>query len=377
MKQRMDMSLFGLFIGIMVATIAGCSSNHAPAQEEAKASGTMITVTSAMNTKLPLTTVTEQPGRAEISLSGKVDFDPTSVTHVYPLVTGIYNRIYVLQGAQVHKGEVLADVYSSDIANAISDYRKTSAALRNLQKTLSQDRQLYAGKLISERDLQQTESNAATAQADYDRSLHTLTILGGNPDMTAPVYQVTAPISGIVIESFAQPGAQVRSDGSTPAFTVGTTNSLWITLDAYADQLRSLAVGDTVTVRAAGIEDRPFTTTIEYINSVVDPTSFTTKIRCTLPNLGGLLRPAMFVSATVYHAAGSGLFIPATAAFLDADGKYYAFAKRGDCKYQKVEITTGKTEPSRIQIVNGLAIGDTIVADKALFLNDELASDQK
>ncbi|HWF45272.1 MAG TPA: efflux RND transporter periplasmic adaptor subunit, partial [Candidatus Kapabacteria bacterium] len=266
---------------------------------------------------------------------------------------------------------------SSDIASAISDYQKASAALRNLQRSLEQQRQLFASKLVAERDLQQAESDAAQAQADYDRSLHTLKIFGANEKTTSPLYEITAPIAGIVLESFAQPGAQVRSDGSTPGFTIGTTNSLWITLDAYADELRSLSVVDTVVIRAAGLEDRPFTTTIQYINAVVDPTTFTTKVRCTLPNTNGMLRPSMFVSATVYHSAGSGLYIPSTAAFLDADGKYYAFAKRGECKYQKVEIEVGKSESSRIQVTNGLGAGDTIVADKALYLNDELASDQK
>jgi cobalt-zinc-cadmium efflux system membrane fusion protein len=363
---------------LSLAIIAGCSGNNAPsAAEQTKATGTTITVAPSMNASLPLTTVSRQTGRIKISLSGKVDFDPTSVTHIYSLVNGVYNHIYVLQGATVHKGQVLADVYSSDIANAVSDYQKSSAALRNMQKMLVREQELFASKLAAEQDVEQAESNATQAQADYDRSLHTLKLLGGNPQTTSPVYQIIAPISGVVIESFAQPGMQVRNDGSQAAFTVGTTSSLWITLDAYADELRSLAVGDTAIIRAAGLEDHPFTATIQNINAVVDPTTFTTKIRCTLPNTTGLLKPAMFVSATVCHIAGSGLYIPATAAFLDSDGKYYAFTKRGDRKYQKIEIQVEKAESSRIEITGGLSNGDTIVADKALFLNDELASDQK
>ena len=370
-------TIIGLLLSLAII-IAGCSGNSAPsAAEQTKATGNIITFAPAMNTTLPLTTVSEQTGRTEISLSGKVEFDPTSITHVYSLVTGIYNHIYVLQGTTVRKGQVLADVYSSDIANAVSDYQKSSAVLRNAQKALVREQKLFASKLAAEQDVEQAESSAGQAQADYDRSLHTLKLFGGNPQTTSPVYQIIAPIWGVVVESFAQPGMQVRNDGSQAAFTVGTTSSLWITLDAYANQLRLLTVGDTAIIRAAGLEDHPFTTTIQYINSVVDPATFTTKVRCILPNTAGLLKPAMFVSATVYHPAGSGLYIPATAAFLGSDGKYYAFAKRGDRKYQKVEIQVGKTEPSRVEITGGLSNGDTIVADKALFLNDELASDQK
>jgi len=96
-----------------------------------------------------------------------------------------------------------------------------------------------------------------------------------------------------------------------------------------------------------------------------------------LPNSGGLLKPAMFVGATVYHPDGPGLYIPAAAAFYDSDGKVYVFVKTGARSYQKREVTLGQTERDRVQIASGLEIGDTVVGDHALFLNDELLSDQK
>ena len=359
-----------------VLCAAGCSTNHAE-PFESRASGDTLWLSHEMNGRLSLAVAHEEPGRTESVLSGRVEFDPASITHVYPLVTGVYRNIFVQQGAHVAKGQVLAEVYSPDVATAISDFQKAASNLTQAQRLLERDKQLFARELNARQDVETSENNLAQSRADYDRSLHALKILGASEKTSSPIFEITAPISGMIVESFAQPGAQVRSDGSSASFTVGSTNSLWIMLDAYSDQVRSLAVGDSITIRASGLEDHPIATTIDFISPVVDPTSFTTKVRCKLPQQDGLLRPAMFVTATAYHTNGLGLYIPASAVFLGSEGKYYVFAKRAQGEYLKHEVGIGRTESNRVEITDGLVDGDTVVADKALFLNDELASDQR
>ena len=330
-----------------------------------------------MAAQLPLAAAETEQIKFISLLSGHIDFDPNEVTHVYPLVNGVISHIYVTQGDIVHKGEVLADVSSSDFASAISDFQKARAAMTLSEKALDREHELLAAKVASQHDVQQAESDEAQAKADYDRSLEALKLLGGNEKSSAMTFQITAPIEGTVVERLAQPGSQVRNDGSTLAFTIGSTSSLWVSLDAYPENLHSLNVGDSVVLKAAGLDDHPFCSRIEYISPTVDPTSFTTKIRCTLPNSGGLLKPAMFVGATVYHADGQGLYIPASAAFYDANGKTYVFMQTAPRTFRKQEVGTGQTESDRVQVMSGLNSGDTIVADQSLFLNDEIQADQK
>ena len=330
-----------------------------------------------MGGALLLARAENQPSDHVVVLSGRTDFDPDKVTRVFPLVTGVANHIFVNQGDVVRKGQVLAEVYSGDFANAVSDFQKSRAHLEVLDKTLARAKYLMQSKLIAQSDLEQAESDEAQARADYDRSLSTLKVFGGNEKSNSSVFQITAPIDGTVVERLVQPGSQVRNDGTVAAFTIGSTSSLWVTLDAYPDNLRNLHIGDSVVLKAAGLDDHPFSSRIEYISPTVDPTTFTTKVRCTLPNSGGLLKPAMFVGATVYHADGQGLYIPASAAFYDADGKVYVFSQTAPHTFRKQEVTTGQTESDRVQIMKGLNAGDTLVADQALFLNDELQADQK
>jgi cobalt-zinc-cadmium efflux system membrane fusion protein len=365
-----------LLLALLV--LGACSKKTDEPTEESKASSKdVISISAKMASQLPLATAQTEPIKFITLLSGHIDFDPNKVTHVDPLVGGVISHIYVTQGDVVHKGQVLADVYSSDFASAISDFQKAKSARTLADKALAREQELLDAKVASKQEVQQAENDDAQAKADYNRSLDALKLLGGNENSSTMTFQITAPIDGTVVERLAQPGSQVRNDGSTPAFTIGSTSSLWISLDAYPENLRSLKVGDSVVLKAAGLEDHPFSSQIEYISPTVDPTTFTTKIRCTLPNSGGLLKPAMFVGATVYHADGQGLYIPGSAAFYDADGKVYVFFQTAPHTFRKQEVTVGQTESDRVQVINGLSAGDTIVADQALFLNDELQADQK
>lgn len=367
-----------LIVSLSLLVLGACSKKTDEPTEESKASSKdVITVSAKMASQLPLAVAQTEPIKFITLLSGHIDFDPNKVTHVDPLVGGVISHIYVTQGDVVHKGQVLADVYSGDFASAISDFQKAKAARTLADKALTRVRELLGAKVASQHDVQQAENDEAQAKADYDRSLDALKVLGGNESSSTMTFQITAPIEGTVVERLAQPGSQVRNDGSTPAFTIGSTSSLWVSLDAYPENLRSLHVGDSVVLKAAGLEDHPFSSQIEYISPTVDPTSFTTKIRCTLPNSGGLLKPAMFVGATVYHKDGQGLYIPGSAAFYDADGKVYVFFQTAPHTFRKQEVTAGQTESDRVQVINGLSAGDTIIADQALFLNDELQADQK
>ncbi len=373
----MNKRLHIVYAASVVFAALSCSSNNPPAEGESKATKDMITVSSKMSGVLQLTAARMERTENRIVLSGRTDFDPNKVTRVFPLVTGVASRIFVNEGDVVHKGQVLAEVYSGDFANAVSDFQKARARHEVTEKALTRMKRLSDSKLVSPSDLDQAQSDESQAVSDYDRSFSTLKELGGNETSTTSVFQITAPIDGTVVERSIQQGSQVRNDGLTLAFTIGSTLSLWVMLDAYPENLHSLNVGDSVVLKAAGLEDRSFTSKIEYISSTVDPTSFTTKVRCTLQNSGGVLKPAMFVGATAYHPDGPGLFVPSTSVFYDADGKVYVFFKTAPQTFRKQEVTLGQTEPDRVQILRGLNAGDTIVANQSLFLNDELQADQK
>ena len=375
-SSRRSLSL-GLIALASIAGSWGCGHQESGSTAGTRVTSDRVTISAAMEQKVGRATAHNEPGTTELRMTGRVEFDPDRVTHVSSLVNGTCTRILVKQGDEVRKGQVLAEVYSADLAQAISDVRKAEAQATLAERALRRTKELAEAKIASQRDLQQVESDRAQAEAEQQRARHALAVLGGSAqgaDASA-TYRITAPIAGTVLERFAQPGAMIRNDGVQPAFTIGSTSALWVTLDAYPDQLRSLIVGDSVSLRAAGLEDHVIAARIDNISPVVDQNSFTTKVRLVIPNAQLELRPSMFVTATVYHRGSPGLYVPTGAAFVDSDGKTYLFRADGLRSYRKTMITTGRSGAGAIEVTSGCAAGDTVAAS-ALFLNEEMRSAQ-
>ncbi len=369
-------TLAGIVLSMLwVLFFMGCS--RPPEERQAAVDPSTLTladseVASRLHTIIP----ENGPLFDELDLAGRVDFDPDMVSKVYPPVNGIITRVLVNPGTRVHRGEVLAEVTSGDYAGTVSDVRKAEAQVSVSSKAMARARDLLDAKLLSAREFQQAVSDSVQAAAELERATRVLRALNGAGTTETAGYLLRAPIDGIVLERNAQIGSQVKNDNSLNLFTIGKTRSVWVLLDLYQDQFSRIARGDSVAVTVDGTTDSVFAARIEFVSPVLDPTTMTGKARCTLDNSSGIFRPAMFCSARVFHPAGRGLLVPATAAFYDGNGKTYVFVKTARDAFQKREIKIGRVTREKLESLAGLRPTDVIVADRGIFLNEELQLSQ-
>jgi cobalt-zinc-cadmium efflux system membrane fusion protein len=308
----------------------------------------------------------------ETRLLGKVDFDPDYTTQVYSLVNGSISRIYVTQGSLVQKGDVLAEIHSSDYASAISDYEKALSNLNIAEKNLSRVKDLYSNKILSDREMQMAENDYQYAKADYERAYKTISILGWEKDHKDTDYRIRAPISGTVLYRGAEPGSEVRADGS-PLFVIGNTRRVWIDLNVFQNEMSRLSIGDSVLIYFPGTGFQALRTRINYISNVMDQNTFTAVARCVANNPLGILKPNMYCIATVVHREGKALFVPPSSVIYDSDGNTYVFVRHGERSFEKRKITISKMSKGGDIVVIGLNQNDEIVLEKALFLNEEFS----
>ncbi len=352
--------------------VSGCSrSNGQPSAQAVVLQNGVLELPPKTNAAV----LTCRPARMRVShvtaLLGRVDFDPNFVTSVYALVDGETTRILVNEGDAVRKGEVLAEVYSGNYASAVAEFQKAKSNCDIARKNLSRTRQLALFDIASQKNLEQAENDFQQATADYDRSLKTLQLLGGNEASTGATYRVVSPIKGTIIERYAQPGEAVRSDGNQPLFVVGSTRDVWVQLDVYQDQLRRVSVGDSVELDFDN-DISPIRTIIRYLSPVIDEATFTTKARCELPNSRGLLKPQMFCTAKVFQYGNYALFIPSSSEFYGSDGRSYVFIAVGDGQYRKMEVTLGQDNGQMVEVRRGLEPDEVVVSNIPLLLDSEL-----
>jgi cobalt-zinc-cadmium efflux system membrane fusion protein len=120
---------------------------------------------------------------------------------------------------------------------------------------------------------------------------------------------------------------------------------------------------------AAAYPDRRFPASVERISDKVDPDSRTLKVRLLVSNPDLLLKPEMFITASLdLSDGGSAISVPAGAMFTE-DGKSYVFAAINDRRFERRLIVAVPDAEGRLRVTSGLRVGERIVTDGAMLLD--------
>jgi multidrug efflux pump subunit AcrA (membrane-fusion protein) len=100
----------------------------------------------------------------------------------------------------------------------------------------------------------------------------------------------------------------------------------------------------------------------------VDADTRTLKVRLLVSNPGLLLKPEMFIAASlVLNESAPGITVPAKALFTESD-RSYAFVAVDDSRFQRRQVTAAPDGAGRLRVTAGIRAGDRVVADGALLL---------
>lgn len=101
----------------------------------------------------------------------------------------------------------------------------------------------------------------------------------------------------------ANPGLEVQGQytgGATvELFTIGELDRVWVLADVFEMDLPRVKKGAEVSVRVLSYPDKKFSGVVEWISGSLDPISRTAKVRFSVDNRDGALRPEMFGTATI------------------------------------------------------------------------------
>lgn len=374
MRDRLSLSR-ALAMAIAFALVAGCSSSSD--ENSATPSLPNVRLTKAQLAHIRLFTVAPVGYRQTVEAPGTVDFDNDEATSVVSPFTGPVTRIFVAQGQPVAKGQALALVQSADYATAIGAYRKAVVTAANAQKLAAADRDLAAHNGISEREAAQAQTDAASAAADREAALQTLISMGVDRGTISRAMAgnaavgfagvIRAPVSGIVVEKQVTPG-QLLQAGTTPAFTVANLSQVWVQTQISPSDLANIGVGDAATINP-GNGTGPFHGAVQNIGASVDPDTRAVVARIVAPNPGGLLKKQMYVDVSIESGrVSSGLLVPVSAILRDDENLPFVYVALPDGSFARRHVTLGYRDSENDDVTSGLARGDRIVADGAIFL---------
>jgi cobalt-zinc-cadmium efflux system membrane fusion protein len=366
--------LFAAGLGVLI--LAGCSSS--PDDEGGvTAAISNVRLTRAQRAHIQLYSVVPIGYREKIEAPGTVDFDNDQATSVVSPFTGPVIHIFVALGQHVTKGEPLALVESADYASAIGAYRKASVTAANARRLATADADLAAHNGISQREAAQAQTDAASADADRDAALQTLISMGvdrgtigramaGNP-AAGVAGIIRAPVSGVVVDKQVTPG-QLLQAGSSTAFTVANLSQVWVLAQIAPTDLSQVGFHDEAVIDP-GNGTGPFHGTVQNISASVDPNSRAVVARIVAPNPGDLLKKQMYVDVSIESGrVSTGLLVPVSAILRDDENLPFAYVALPDGSFARRHVTLGYRDSQNYDVTSGLASGDRIVANGAIFL---------
>lgn len=279
---------------------------------------------------------------------GRVELDERLIAEVQTLTPGFVESLAVrAEGEPISRGSRVATVYSPELLAAQQEY----AALVRMR-----------GSAVTP-SLREAARNRLRLLGLPAGAIQRLS-RGGAPQRTYPIF---APVSGIVKEIGARPGAQVTPGQSI--VTLADLSRVLVIAQIPEVSLGNVGVGRPAEVTFPAYPGETFEGRVDYIFPTLDPESRTARARITLANPRLRLKEGMFANVRILGTGGMALVVP-TEAVIDTGRRKVVIVRR-DNAFVPVEVVTGREAEEMTQILEGLEPGAEVVVSGQFLIDSE------
>jgi Cu(I)/Ag(I) efflux system membrane fusion protein len=131
-----------------------------------------------------------------------------------------------------------------------------------------------------------------------------------------------------------------------------------------------LTRGQKVTASLQADPSQSFTGVMQEILPQVNPATRTLQARLEVDNKGGKLTPGMLLRLEVAGPRASRLVVPSEAV-IRTGTRAVAIVRKGDGSFEPREVKLGADMGDTLEVVDGLAEGDQVVASGQFLLDSE------
>ena len=358
-------------LGLTAAALGGCSSSDtAPESQAATADKTAAPASADVRYDAVRVTAT-QPAQS-LSLPGELD--SYFQTDIFPRVSSYVKVLRADIGDHVRQGQVLAELDAPELTAALSEARsKQSVAQASFQASRGTFRRLRqtarTAGAVSPLALDQARTqatsdslNVVAARAHYQAAAQ-----------MAAYLRLTAPLTGVITERNASPGALVGPGGQSavPLFRLKQLSRLRLRIAVPEAYVGDIHAGAPMQFTVRAFPGQQFTGKIDRVAGNVTPGTRAETVEIDIANPGEQLKPGMFASATIpIKAPQSSLFVPKSAVVSTAERTYVIRVAGG--KTELVDVQKGDENAGQVQVFGPLKAGDVVLKAG----NEEIGKDE-
>jgi membrane fusion protein (multidrug efflux system) len=267
-----------------------------------------------------------------------------------PEVSGRITRLNFTDGQRVRKGQVLVQFDDQlQQAQVQQSQAELSIALANQKR----NQELVAQNFVSQRSLDESAANLQVAQAKLALAR-----------ATAARLKIVAPFDGIAGIRQVSAGDYLK-DGAD-IVNIEDIEAIYVDFRLPERFQAKLKRGQTAMLNIDALPGQQYLAQIQAIDPLIDVNGRSVGVRACIDNRQLQLRPGMFARVnTVFGVKEDARVIPEEAIVPQAGKQFVIKLLKGPSEQtrttQRVEVKVGLRSPGKVEILEGLAPGDTVI----------------
>src|SRR5579884_429943 len=296
-----------------------------------------------------------------------------TVTSVYTVsltsrVAGELVEIHYKEGQLVKKGDLLAVIdprpYMATYTQAQGQLQRDQALLQNARTDLQRYQMAYTTHAIP-------EQTVVTQQATVNQEEGTVKVDEGSLEaakINLDYTRITSPIDGRVGLRGVDLGKIVQANGATPLVTITQLQPITVIFtmaENYVDEVyNQMRTGHKLRVDALNRDDQSELAqgSVLALDSQIDTTTGTVRVRAIFPNKNNRLFPNEFVNARLLVRTLMGVNIIPNAAIQRNNEVAYVYVVNPDSTVKSQNVTVATTDGTS-SAVTGVTPGQRVVTD--------------
>lgn len=349
----------------IVLLLAGCKNK----QEFNSDPKEMRCLDEKFRSSIEITAVEKESVTEAIHLTGSIEANPDKVIHFTSLVNGIVSSTSFALGANVTKGQVLAEMQSAELSALQAELEVLNAQIEMAKVDLRAKEQMFNDGISSNKELIEAQSNLRILEAEKQKVGNNLNLYSASS--TKDVFQIKAPASGIITAKNINSGSTVSDDGNV-LFSISDLNDVWAMANIYATDIGQISTGMDVEIKTISYPDEIFRGKIDIISQVLDENARVLKARITLDNKGFRLKPGMIADLIALKESNQYAIAVPTSCIVFFNDKNYVLVYEDDCAIEAREIDILTTRNGKTYLKSGLDAQEKVITKNQLLIFESI-----
>jgi RND family efflux transporter MFP subunit len=311
---------------------------------------------------MPLITtsnIAEQVFTHFIELQGNVQTKQNIL--VYPEIPGILQSVFVKEGDNVSKGQILATIDDGGMSQQLAQLEANAQLSKT---TYERQKRLWEQKIGSEIQFLQTKTAYETQASAVNQLKSQLSKAS-----------IKAPFSGIIDAVFKERGTVVAPGQGAEIFRIVNLSNMYIETEVPETYISNITEGKFVEV-SFPVLGETLNSKIRQVGNYINPSNRSFKIEIDVPNLKGTIKPNLTAKLKLNdYTNENAILILQSIISENANGEQFIYVikdkkENNEAIAERLIIETGRTQGDFIEVTKNLTANTEIIIEGARSVNN-------